>query len=126
MPKRIFVQLRKIFIKPLWQQLSYENAAYRVNTLYINNKCSFLIFFHFFPSPLLLESKNAVHLQRFSETKQHVLKNNRALSSAGSERLPYKQRVGGSNPSAPTIKKPYNCKAFLFLLSCMALKPTLD
>ena len=25
-----------------------------------------------------------------------------ALSSAGSERLPYKQRVGGSNPSAPT------------------------
>ncbi len=27
---------------------------------------------------------------------------NRALSSAGSERLPYKQRVGGSNPSAPT------------------------
>ena len=23
------------------------------------------------------------------------------LSSAGSERLPYKQRVGGSNPSAP-------------------------
>ena len=28
----------------------------------------------------------------------------RALSSAGSERLPYKQRVGGSNPSAPTEK----------------------
>ena len=27
-----------------------------------------------------------------------------ALSSAGSERLPYKQRVGGSNPSAPTIR----------------------
>ncbi len=25
-----------------------------------------------------------------------------ALSSAGSEHLPYKQRVGGSNPSAPT------------------------
>ena len=24
------------------------------------------------------------------------------LSSVGSERLPYKQRVGGSNPSAPT------------------------
>ena len=27
----------------------------------------------------------------------------RAFSSAGSERLPYKQRVGGSNPSTPTI-----------------------
>ena len=26
----------------------------------------------------------------------------RELSSAGSEHLPYKQRVGGSNPSAPT------------------------
>ena len=26
----------------------------------------------------------------------------RALSSAGLEHLPYKQRVGGSNPSAPT------------------------
>ena len=28
----------------------------------------------------------------------------RVLSSAGSEHLPYKQRVGGSNPSAPTKK----------------------
>ena len=27
------------------------------------------------------------------------------LSSAGSEHLPYKQRVGGSNPSAPTLFK---------------------
>ena len=26
----------------------------------------------------------------------------RAISSAGSEHLPYKQRVGGSNPSSPT------------------------
>ena len=31
-----------------------------------------------------------------------LLRETRALSSAGSERLPYKQRVGGSNPSAPT------------------------
>ena len=29
----------------------------------------------------------------------------RALSSAGLEHLPYKQRVGGSNPSAPTKLK---------------------
>lgn len=29
----------------------------------------------------------------------------RELSSVGSERLPYKQRVGGSNPSAPTDPK---------------------
>lgn len=29
----------------------------------------------------------------------------RAFSSAGLEHLPYKQRVGGSNPSAPTQKQ---------------------
>ena len=29
----------------------------------------------------------------------------RAFSSAGSEHLPYKQRVGGSNPSTPTTRK---------------------
>jgi hypothetical protein len=28
----------------------------------------------------------------------------REFSSAGSEHLPYKQRVGGSNPSTPTIE----------------------
>jgi hypothetical protein len=28
------------------------------------------------------------------------------ISSAGSEHLPYKQRVGGSNPSSPTKQKP--------------------
>ena len=38
----------------------------------------------------------------------------RALSSAGLEHLPYKQRVGGSNPSAPTSKadKSYDFSAF--------------
>ena len=41
----------------------------------------------------------SIPLQRF--------KQERALSSAGSEHLPYKQRVGGSNPSAPTrVKTP--------------------
>ncbi len=30
--------------------------------------------------------------------------NKRAFSSAGSEHLPYKQRVGGSNPSTPTVE----------------------
>ena len=30
----------------------------------------------------------------------------RAHSSAGLEHLPYKQRVGGSNPSTPTTKSP--------------------
>ena len=31
-------------------------------------------------------------------------KRKRAFSSAGSEHLPYKQRVGGSNPSTPTTE----------------------
>ena len=31
--------------------------------------------------------------------------NEGAFSSAGSEHLPYKQRVGGSNPSTPTIQR---------------------
>ena len=35
------------------------------------------------------------------------------LSSVGSERLPYKQRVGGSNPSAPTRLQPSRKMVFL-------------
>ena len=35
----------------------------------------------------------------------------RAFSSAGSEHLPYKQRVGGSNPSTPTRKNSLFLKA---------------
>ena len=35
----------------------------------------------------------------------HTQFGKRELSSAGSERLPYKQRVGGSNPSAPTTER---------------------
>ena len=42
-----------------------------------------------------------------------------ALSSAGSERLPYKQRVGGSNPSAPTtIYYRIQIAAIHLLMSC--------
>ena len=47
-----------------------------------------------------------------------LLQRERAFSSAGSEHLPYKQRVGGSNPSTPTpygILAEYFCKDFLFL-----------
>lgn len=41
----------------------------------------------------------------------------RAFSSAGSEHLPYKQRVGGSNPSTPTENQRLtrNRESFLFL-----------
>ena len=33
----------------------------------------------------------------------------RGFSSAGSEHLPYKQRVGGSNPSTPTKRGCFQC-----------------
>ena len=39
----------------------------------------------------------------------------RALSSVGSERLPYKQRVGGSNPSAPTFDEKTAYRSLFFM-----------
>ena len=42
---------------------------------------------------------------------KHTDKIYRAFSSAGLEHLPYKQRVGGSNPSTPTGVFP---RGFLF------------
>ena len=43
----------------------------------------------------------------------NLLTEKREFSSVGSERLPYKQRVGGSNPSTPT-KASEISGAFLF------------
>ena len=46
----------------------------------------------------------------------------RAISSAGSEHLPYKQRVGGSNPSSPTALKPGpHTEPVLFLKTVLSL-----
>ena len=49
----------------------------------------------------------------------------RALSSVGSERLPYKQRVGGSNPSAPTrgVSRSFfgSCGNFFLLPAAMSM-----
>ena len=44
---------------------------------------------------------------------------NRAISSVGSEHLVYTQRVGGSNPSLPTIRD-----KSIFLSSCLFLLPS--
>ena len=51
---------------------------------------------------VLLIQKKVIPLQ--SQTGNNP-SNSRAFSSAGSEHLPYKQRVGGSNPSTPTTPK---------------------
>ena len=47
-----------------------------------------------------LNGKRSLKIGRFLCSPKPFL---RELSSVGSERLPYKQRVGGSNPSAPTV-----------------------
>ena len=36
------------------------------------------------------------------------------FSSAGSEHLPYKQRVGGSNPSTPTKSPSFQTRGFFY------------
>ena len=41
----------------------------------------------------------------------------RALSSVGSEHLPYKQGVTGSNPVGPTVKKSHPKFGWLFCFS---------
>ena len=50
-----------------------------------------------------------LHSQNGNDYAERGLKGSsgraRAFSSAGSEHLPYKQRVGGSNPSTPTNRK---------------------
>ena len=53
-----------------------------------------------FFAPLLAQLRKSFYLCTAIENKSF---SDWALSSAGSERLPYKQRVGGSNPSAPTF-----------------------
>ena len=46
----------------------------------------------------------------------NLLTEKREFSSVGSERLPYKQRVGGSNPSTPTKERSLgNSEASFFL-----------
>ena len=46
----------------------------------------------------------------------HPLRRTRAFSSVGLEHLPYKQRVGGSNPSTPT-RKGCNRNLFIFFFT---------
>ncbi len=61
-------------------------------------------------NPVARSKKSNFHLELILKSKifgtrffEIIVKKSRALSSVGSEHLPYKQRVGGSTPSAPTI-----------------------
>ena len=69
---------------------------------------------------VLLNNANERQISHFSFLISHFslylctrLQKQRAFSSAGLEHLPYKQRVGGSNPSTPT--KEFRNKSELFL-----------
>ena len=46
-------------------------------------------------------------------------KNSRELSSVGLERMPYKQRVGGSTPSAPTKNEVDFTVSLVFIYFCV-------
>ena len=60
-----------------------------------------------------------------NETTQN--RKTRAFSSAGSEHLPYKQRVGGSNPSTPTNDKGcFTMRQPLFFTSLAKLRATIQ
>ncbi len=54
---------------------------------------------------------------------KRLLERKREISSAGSEHLPYKQGVTGSNPVSPTNGKPYrNVRLFLLIRFYIALR----
>ena len=62
------------------------------------------------------KGKNAVSL--------HSLTRTRAFSSAGLEHLPYKQRVGGSNPSTPTQNRQHQgAVGFFFMHTLVMILP---
>ena len=54
-------------------------------------------------------------LKKCSYLCTRLRKQARAFSSVGSEHLPYKQRVGGSNPSTPTNKIAISIEVAIFL-----------
>ena len=59
------------------------------------------IIFDFFSNDPCIIQKDDSSLHRIWR-KRTFVSTKRAFSSVGSEHLPYKQRVGGSNPSTPT------------------------
>ena len=70
--------------------------------------------------------QNIWRFQKNSLPLHPLTTSNRALSSAGLEHLPYKQRVGGSNPSAPTtgiLHRTAACRIFCFYTPCPQQQP---
>ena len=63
----------------------------------------------------ILSMKATIFFAQVENSLTFAIPNPRELSSAGSEHLPYKQRVGGSNPSAPTKKRLREATFFHFV-----------
>ena len=75
-------------------------------------------------SVCLTSRGSGVRIPQRPRKRQCTAHKTRALSSAGSERLPYKQRVGGSNPSAPTKRKHQSrCSSICFIRLCPEKNP---
>ena len=88
------------------KQLLYIISSYREYKS-SDNYSAVKIFVKLFTNYFAANEKRFIFASLFQKATSksgEKQKSNRAFSSAGSERLPYKQRVGGSNPSTPTTK----------------------
>ena len=91
--------------------LTSRGSAVRIRQRPLNeflvNHCFFFLgrLAQLVQSICLTSRGSAVRIRQRPPSRRKII---RAFSSAGSEHLPYKQRVGGSNPSTPTPK--YNCQ----------------
>ena len=91
--------------------LTSRGSAVRIRQRPLNeflvNHCFFFLgrLAQLVQSICLTSRGSAVRIRQPPPPRRKII---RAFSSAGSEHLPYKQRVGGSNPSTPTPK--YNCQ----------------
>ena len=79
-------------------------------------KCLWCGFEDFFVKRRIFLSKNlVVKIKRYTFASQLRNATHWTFSSAGLEHLPYKQRVGGSNPSTSTEEEPAHCVGYFFL-----------
>ena len=100
-------RLNQPYAHDVWNEPSKDkNEAKRppkgVKTGHFEEKC---MFFEKKLGKDLVEWKNRRTFATANEKEQRFTLKTRmpwAISAAGSEHLPYKQRVGGSNPSSPT------------------------
>ena len=97
--------------------LTSRGSAVRIRQRPLNeflvNHCFFFLgrLAQLVQSICLTSRGSAVRIRQRPPPKRKII---RAFSSAGSEHLPYKQRVGGSNPSTPTSSFAI-LRSFLFL-----------